>query len=49
MGNKSVFLDRQLEIITAAEKENVIIAEKFNIDSLLTKSFFFFYLNHFLR
>ena len=48
LGNKLVFLDAQLEIITAAEKENVIIAEKFNIDLLLTKSFFFFYLNHFL-
>ena len=43
LGNKSVFLDQQLEIITAAEKENVIIAEKFNIDSLLTKSLFFLF------
>ena len=42
LGNKSVFLDPQLEIITASEKENVIIAEKFNKDSLLTKSLFFF-------
>ena len=31
LGNKSVLLDPQLEIITAAEKEKVI-AEKFNID-----------------
>ena len=31
LGNKSVLLDPQLGIITAAEKEKVI-AEKFNID-----------------
>ena len=31
LGNKSVLLDPQLKIITAAEKEKVT-AEKFNID-----------------
>ena len=56
VGNKSVRLDPQLEIITAAEKEEVI-AKKSNIDMdrLIVNYKFFFFIystrspNHFLR
>ena len=48
VGNKSVRLDPQLEIITAAEKEEVI-AKKSNIDMdrlIVNYKFFFLFIQH---